>query len=282
MSLAGCSAATAPSGGASGGASSPSAQVYEFASLSNFVSKGTATAQLPQGLIDVVTKDGNQVPVTGVTFTAHKLDSSSMCAVDGAVTYASGGEVVASAPEQTKEQQATKRAKNVDEQLREEFGGATEDEIREDVEEELGEKASDAAIERETKARASELSTRRAELEQESTSSGEEKTPAQNVAAFLFPGRKDVFDNKKLSESNPERGLYMTSTSSFTIVESCATSFDDTSAATDMTFRMYDGKHRDDIAEIGITVMQDGTIGFVNNETKKYERDTSGNWLKKK
>ena len=167
VSLTGCSAATAPSGSASGGASSPSAQVYEFASLSNFVSKGAATAQVPQGLIDVVTKDGNQVPVTGVTFTAHKLDSSSMCAVDGAVTYASGGEAVASAPEQTKEQQATKRAKNVDEQLREEFGGATEDEIRKDVKKELGDTASEADIERETKDRASDLSTRRAELEAE-------------------------------------------------------------------------------------------------------------------
>ena len=282
VSLAGCSAATAPSGSASGGSSSPSAQVYEFASLSNFVSKGAATAQVPQGLIDVVTKDGNQVPVTGVTFTAHKLDSSSMCAVDGAVTYASGGEAVASVPEQTKEQQATKRAKNVDEQLREEFGGATEDEIRKDVKEELGDAASEADIDRETKDRASDLSTRRAELEQKGTGSSEEKTPAQNVAAFLFPGKTDSFDNKELNESNPEKGLYMTSTSSFTIVKSCASSFDDTSASTDMTFQMYDGKHRDGIAEVGITVMQDGTIGFVNNKTKKYERDTSGNWLKKK
>ena len=193
-----------------------------------------------------------------------------------------GGEAVASAPEQTKEQQATKRAKNVDEQLREEFGGATEDEIRKDVKEELGDTASEADIERETKDRASDLSTRRAELEQEGAGSGEEKTPAQNVAAFLFPGKTDAFDNKELNESNPEKGMYMTSTSSFTIVKSCASSFDDTSAATDMTFEMYDGKHRDGIAEIGITVMQDGTIGFVNNKTKKYERDTSGNWLKKK
>lgn len=102
------------------------------------------------------------------------------------------------------------------------------------------------------------------------------------MAAFLFPGKTDSFDNKELNESNPEKGLYMTSTSSFTIVKSCASSFDDTSASTDMTFQMYDGKHRDGIAEVGITVMQDGTIGFVNNKTKKYERDTSGNWLKKK
>lgn len=283
--LAACGGSSDAAGeqGSEGTESSESVQeaAYEFTQPAYASEGGALEVRIPEALKEAAGADLEGLLVTGMTLTAHELESASSCAVDVEVAYAEGGEVALQTAGQTEEQFVAAAEESFEQDLQYGLNHlgylSWEDMVAEVGEQEAVETMSAAFV----------PITAEGTLDVEAVrASYDGGNPRDNTLAALglSGGSVDVYDLGELEASVPEAGVYASDNASeITIVQDCAASVAD-EEATEFTLEIPRSDEEEssgvsDAASFLFTVMTSGQIGILDGEVDGYQVDANGDWI---
>ncbi|WP_455952090.1 hypothetical protein [Arcanobacterium haemolyticum] len=292
-------------------ASTNDGSLFEFASITGGSVNGKVQVQLPKGLTKALDMDGVKVPVKSVTLSAHEVKSTSLCAVDGAISYNDGGEKVASTP--TKKPVTREEAEKIfldkanfamgdygiigklwqGAQELVEKGELSEADLK------LLETKPYELYMSKLKGKVPGVDDMASKFVSAETPSVEEMLKANTVLEKMsdanwvsrfvnlnmnFEYGEEILPMDKFNADAPKEGLYMDSTTKFIQVLPCVASpVEKSNGRFLFNDDTYDEKNGyGEIATFHFGVMKDGTITIPESKVKNYKQDTSGNWIKAK
>lgn len=282
--LAGCSSTPAP-GETQSPAEPNSSNVFEF-QTNGIEPSDEITILVPEDLREAMGADAGAITTDEIVASSHPLDGVGLCAVDLAISYASGQPdaiTAANSPEGMRQK--------AEDRLLSETGSATIDELITNTDQVIADaQAAGTPVVDILRAKGYGLLAEYYGPEHNNTgqkmidyyfedTTADAGTSGAAAVAQAF-GFKDAESIGEFSPADPVEGVYLSDDlATITVVDDCAASTSDPDNAIEIDLPMLDADGAASVlGTVQLSVMTDGSIG-VSGQVEDYMRDANDNWI---